>query len=206
MSKHSTAIYVVQQQRTGPYDEIHDCLDERWHAFLHRCGLMPILLPNHLPTAQALLDSSLASGVLLTGGGQYSTSSTDTRSEIERLALNWARTHTAPVLGVCRGMQALGCMAGAELVPCEGQVTAQQSIHFNGQNKLTNSYHNYMLSDCPPNYRITGTFSQSQPTIIKAIAHHELPWHGIMWHPERITPFDQSDIALCKHIFNSQEV
>ena len=57
--------------RVAHYDAItehRDAIDQRWYTFLVSCGLIPILIPNHIPLANDILNNIELKGVLLTGG------------------------------------------------------------------------------------------------------------------------------------------
>ena len=52
--------------------------------------------------------------------------------------------------------------------------------------KEVNSFHDWGLDNCPPNFEI---MARTNDGVIEAIKHKVLPWEGWMWHPERYKNF-----------------
>lgn len=60
-----------------------------------------------------------------------------------------------------------------------------------------NSYHNWGLEFCPPDYRVLATAPDGS---IEAIRHGEHRWEGWMWHPEREAPFREIELARARKL------
>ncbi len=183
------------------YYERRDALDQKWAEFLHACQLMPLLLPNHGPTVKKLLQQCDIGGILLTGGNDLCAYQGDApeRDTCEKMLLEFAIESQTPLLGVCRGMQFVQHHFAVKLKKISGHVTREQTITLNGQQKQTNSFHNWGTTATVDVLNITGI---AQDGVIKAIEHKDGYIKGIMWHPERQDPFDTDDIQLFQNFFN----
>jgi putative glutamine amidotransferase len=115
-----------------------------------------------------------------------------------------------PVIGVCRGMQAMNLFHGGSLAPVSGHVgiahpltsaggiTGLEDFCFDHE---VNSFHDFGI---PPDGVGAGlrvlADSDRWP---EAFVHGEYKHLGIMWHPERNTPFSENDAALFRRFFSS---
>jgi putative glutamine amidotransferase len=119
----------------------------------------------------------------------------------------WAATNKIPVLGVCRGLQMINHFCGGSIVLLDGHVSSRHSImqkieHYEWPTlHEVNSYHNYAI-------KVDGLAPSLMPLAfaedgtVEAFRHKELPWHGIMWHPEREKAFHVDDLTYIKNVFN----
>lgn len=181
--------------------ERRDSLDQRWFPFLSRCHLLPLVLPNHLETAVALLTRFPVDGYLLTGGGdlvRYGGTSPE-RDEIEKFLLTESAKNGKPLLGVCRGMQAIQEANGTVLGPVQGHVTPHQEIRIDGKRESANSYHRLGTKEATKDFTV---WAKADDGVVKAIRHQTRPWCGIMWHPERLNPFTERDIQMIGAFFS----
>lgn len=186
-------IYVVQQQHTGQYQQLQDMLDRDWWPFLLQCNLHPILLPNDTDLLPLILQQAQAKAILLTGGGTFSVTGEDARSATEIALLRWSLLSDTPVIGVCRGMQAMLQYCGATLQKVTGHVTPKQQIIFQDKARFVNSYHDYGFNQVPANFTI---LARAGDNTIKAVQATDRKWLGIMWHPERFEKCESDDINL----------
>jgi gamma-glutamyl-gamma-aminobutyrate hydrolase PuuD len=188
---------VVTDSRTK---ERRDTLDQSWWEFLELCGLPPLIIPNHLSTAKTLIQRNALCGVLLTGGNHMVAYGGDApeRDEVEVYLLSQAKATNLPLLGVCRGMEMIMHDAGIKLEPVEGHVSAQQIIEIDGVRQRVNSYHT--LGAMHTNAELC-VWAQSEDGVVKAINSKDKPITGIMWHPERMSPFRKEDIQLFRSHF-----
>ncbi|PIQ27990.1 hypothetical protein COW36_03305 [bacterium (Candidatus Blackallbacteria) CG17_big_fil_post_rev_8_21_14_2_50_48_46] len=196
--------WLAVTQRVEVHAEIQerrDALDQRWSAFLYQAGFLPLLLPNQLELAMEMLTTHPVQGLLLTGGNSLQRYGGDApeRDALEFALLQKAEEKRLPVLGVCRGMQVMQAALGVELVPLSGHVQAEQEVCFRGEWIQVNSYHQWgTSSDSGP----CESLAHSHDGVIKALRHHELPWWGIMWHPERLSPFRAGDLQFFQEVFS----
>jgi N5-(cytidine 5'-diphosphoramidyl)-L-glutamine hydrolase len=174
--------------------ESRDAIDQKWYSFLRSLGVGVLLIPNITEFITSDILDNL-SGLILTGGNDIG--ECKARDSVERVLLDYAKSKHLPVLGICRGMQMLGCYAGEQLKSVEGHVRLKH--HLTGKLKHeVLCFHEHVLQRCPENYSV---LAYSKDGEIEAIKHNSLPWEGWMWHPERINPFNTIDIERVRSLF-----
>jgi GMP synthase-like glutamine amidotransferase len=95
----------------------------------------------------------------------------------------WLRDTETPVLGICAGMQVIGLLHGARLVP--GKEIGMTRVEPVGANPLVDApmeaygLHKYGLADLEE-FRVLARSEGS----VQAIVHRERPLYGVMFHPE----------------------
>jgi anthranilate synthase component 2 len=112
---------------------------------------------------------------------------------LEVIKQNAEKEKTIPLMGVCLGHQAIGQCFGSTIgrtTPMHGKVSSinhKDTGIFKGLNNPLNvtRYHSLMietdsLADC---LEVT---AETEDGIIMGIQHHELPIHGVQFHPESI--------------------
>ena len=103
-------VIVVQKLSYEPRRNIYeDNLDIRWINFLLRCDLFPIIVPNNIRYIKEFYKNEKIDGILLTGGDnpQEPDKKLSTRAKVEKFLIKKAIENNIPILGVCRGMQAI---------------------------------------------------------------------------------------------------
>lgn len=201
-------IAVTQRVDTVPRDtggpERRDALDQAWSRFLAAAGFRAVPIPNHVATALTLLTSLPVRGLLLTGGNDLTPYGGDApeRDATESALLGAARARRLPVIGVCRGMQVLQHACGVRLGPVEGHVATEQRVQSIYGGRVVNSYHRFGARESAPELVARATADDG---VIKAVSHATEPLVGIMWHPERLTPFDEDDLSLFRNSFGTRE-
>jgi putative glutamine amidotransferase len=207
--------------------ERRDALDQAWVPFLADCGLEPIPVPNRLPDPAGYLRRLGVRGVILSGGGNVSGSlgrrdglvvtvpsvGTDfapERDVTETALLRASIEDGWPVIGVCRGMQAMNLFHGGRLsllsahagtrhalTRC-GTAAGLKGLDFDAE---VNSFHDFgIAADGVGQGLIVLAVSDSRP---EAFMHSELQHLGIMWHPERNAPFSPNDVRLFAKFFGA---
>jgi len=107
--------------------------------------------------------------------------------------------HGWPVIGVCRGMQALNVFHGGHLAALAGHAGTRHALTQASPgafefDREVNSYHDVGIpaAAVAPGLRILATADGHA----EALLHERIRHLGIMWHPERNRPFSANDIAL----------
>ncbi|QYJ74138.1 gamma-glutamyl-gamma-aminobutyrate hydrolase family protein [Shewanella sp. FJAT-52076] len=176
------AVFITQQHSAMPHGEWHASLDRSWPELLDKAGLIAICLPNDAKLVSTMLEQIDAVGAVLTGGGVHLKTGADCRSEVERVLIRWSLEKRKPLLGVCRGMQALCQHFDAELKPVTGHVKSNHLLQLNGRELNVNSYHNYGFYSLPEQFDILATASDG---VVESCSCPRHGWLGMMWHPER---------------------
>jgi putative glutamine amidotransferase len=139
--------------------------------------------------------------VILTGGGNLVGYGGDApeRDETELVLLRTAMERKLPLMGVCRGMQAIQHFVGVKLVAVSGHVTSSQTIAIDGRRETVNSYHDFGAHSSVPDLEVWATADDG---VIKAVRHRGHRVEGIMWHPERFAPsFRDADVGRFRRFF-----
>jgi N5-(cytidine 5'-diphosphoramidyl)-L-glutamine hydrolase len=194
-------IAITQRVSVVPaYGERRDCLDQSWSRFLAACNLLPLALPNVTDVALSLCCSADLGGLLLTGGNDLAELGGDApeRDAVEKALLDLAERKGLPVLGVCRGMQLIQQRCAVPLHRVQGHVAERQVIRISGEPQQVNSYHNFGTFESRPPLEV---WAVAEDGVVKAVRHTCQPITGIMWHPERVSPFSPADIALFRRVF-----
>jgi N5-(cytidine 5'-diphosphoramidyl)-L-glutamine hydrolase len=185
------------------YGERRDSLDQAWPKFLTECGLTPLAIPNVLEVALDLCAGTEISGLVLTGGNDLAQCGGDApeRDAVEFALLDWGEKRGLPVLGVCRGMQVIQRRFGIDLQRVEGNVARRQVIRIDGEPREVNSFHHFAALESRPPLDV---WAIGDDGVVKAVRHSTEPITGIMWHPERCSPFSPADVALFREVFGVQ--
>jgi putative glutamine amidotransferase len=184
------------------YGERRDCLDQAWPRFLHACGLLLLPIPNVPEVALEMFRRTDLAGLVLTGGNDLAAvgGNAPERDRTENALVDEAESRGLPVLAVCRGMQLIQHRHGIALSRIEGHVAPRQTIAIRGKETEVNSYHCFGARESRPPLEVWAVAGDG---VIKAIRHASRPTTGIMWHPERNSPFAADDIALFRSVFEA---
>jgi N5-(cytidine 5'-diphosphoramidyl)-L-glutamine hydrolase len=198
-----TPVAITQRVAVIPeYGERRDCLDQAWPRFLHACGLSPLPIPNVLYVALEMFRRPDLAGLVLTGGNDLVAvgGNAPERDRTENALVDEAESRGLPVLAVCRGMQLIQHRHGIALSRLEGHVTPRQTIAIRGRKTEVNSYHCFGARDSRPPFEVWAVAADG---VVKAIRHESRPITGIMWHPERNSPFAADDLSLFRSAFGA---
>ena len=198
-----TTVAITQRVAVIPeYGERRDCLDQAWPRFLHACGLSPLPIPNVPEVALEMFRRTDLAGLVLTGGNDLAAvgGNAPERDRTENALVDEAESRGLPVLAVCRGMQLIQHRHGIALSRIEGHVAPRQTIAIRGKETEVNSYHCFGARESRPPLEV---WAVAGDCVIKAVRHASRPTTGIMWHPERNSPFAADDIALFRRVFEA---
>jgi gamma-glutamyl-gamma-aminobutyrate hydrolase PuuD len=181
--------------------ERRDALDANWSKLLRACGCLAVPMPNDAQSALALWFTAHCEGLILSGGNDLVVYGGDApeRDDTEAQLLELASTHGVPVLGVCRGMQFLVTQSGGKLHRVEDRVAVRHRLD-NGRE--VDSCHDWVAQGCPPGWT---PLALSAGGVLEMMRHRHARWLGIMWHPERNSPFAAEDIELIEDWFNATQ-
>lgn len=183
-------------------EEYRDALDSRWADLLWSLGYVPILLSSRIENLEDYFDALHLDAVLLTGGNDLGLA--QDRDRLEKFLLDYAKLKSLPVLGVCRGMQMLNHYFGGQLAKVREHVATRHSLVGAWAERFgfleVNSFHNEAI--LPEGLAIElEVLASAKGDVIEAIRHRDLPWLGIMWHPEREVPYRDQDLKLITSLF-----
>ncbi len=194
------------------YDETRESLDIKWASFLIKCGLLPVPVPINSELDQ-YFSMVKPSGILLTGGNNIHDNDQEDplnklRDRFEKKMITKALSLQIPILGVCRGMQILGNFFGFPIGRVKDHIgkthtliTKPNSIirKVYRNQTVVNSYHSFSLQSVYGDF-FASAFSK-EDNQIEAFECKDKLIVGIMWHPERQTPFNSKDLSLFKNFF-----
>ena len=136
-------------------------------------------------------DSALCGGLLLPGGGDIG----ERLDEPERKLIQSFVQSGRPILGICRGMQALNVYFGGDLyshIPghqqprgdlVHGTLAVGQLARLLGRRPAVTSNHHQALRHLGQGLQAVQVTPDG---VIEAVAHGALPVWGVQWHPERL--------------------
>lgn len=193
------------------HTERRDCLDHQWLYLTQSLGLLGVAIPNNLDQPRCWLETMDWDGFILSGGNDIAelpgaVNPAPERDRTEREILGLALHRQLPVLGVCRGLQMLNTHLGGSLsalsehVACRHAVVPVPRTARFAAFREVNSFHRMAITPGDLAEELIATVHAPDGSV-EAAAHRSLPWTGIMWHPERESPFMAPDLALLRHCF-----
>ena len=176
------------------YDEKRDTISHDWINFLQKTNCVPILIPNNLTDIEDYISEMKLDGIILSGGdniGEF-----PERDQTEEKILKFAIKNMFPVLGICRGMQAINKFFKGDLTTNKNSDHVAKPHHVNimnvkfenllGDKKFqVNSFHNNLIKNQNLGQGLEIFALSDIDDTIEGYFHKEYPIIGIMWHPER---------------------
>ena len=204
-------------------NEIRDCLDQRWVDFIKKCDFNLLPLSNKIDLVGDYLSDFSISGIILSGGGDIAlpykkvldiidhkkiVDKLDyliSRDLIENKLIKYSLEKNIPLLGICRGMQAINAYYGGNLIKVEKHVrTIHRLDKYDKDFKdfypdKVNSFHDFAITSNCLSRRLKPTAFKDN--IVEAFVHKDHNQYGIMWHPERELNSSYYDLMLIKRVF-----
>lgn len=188
------------------------CNDNYLRA-LQKMGFTPIQLPIGIKQNDIILE--LCDGFLITGGTdilpkffnqENNGSDPDGNEEMDltdKVVIDYAVKNKKPMLGICRGHQAINVFLGGSLVQNIG--TSHQNTKHTVKTKpnrliefpeiiTVNSFHHQVLDKMAKD--LVG-IAYSEEGYCEALIHNTLPIFSVQWHPERMMD-DEIGIKIFK--------
>lgn len=175
-------------------DERRDALDQAWLELLQSVGFLPVLIGNRLNDPVTYAKELGVEALVLSGGNDLDPGSAQNapdRDRTEKALLEWAAEWKIPALGVCRGFQMMNVYLGGGLARVAGHVRNTHTLTTVPGHSLrslpANSFHDWGITRATLAASFEAVYFAEDGTI-EAAYHRELPWTGVMWHPERAIP------------------
>jgi N5-(cytidine 5'-diphosphoramidyl)-L-glutamine hydrolase len=203
MKKLNIGISMRETNAVG-YIEKRDSLARDWYRFMkiNMPNANWILLPNIGNDINGYIQNWNINGFILSGGENLSVSRE--RDITEKKIFEYSQTNSLPILGVCRGFQAIFKWLGGDIK--EGDetfsarhVATRHKIYINDEVKEVNSYHSNKLLERGKPESLQVLARCDKDNSIEAYQAEKLL--GVMWHPEREGIINNWDTELIKKLF-----
>jgi putative glutamine amidotransferase len=209
----------MRVDQTKEYYEPRDAVSHDWIRLLQAWDYTPQLIPNLTSNVHTVMEK--LDGIILTGGNNLCPDlscipadivgdTASDRDDLEKRLLNVAMDLRVPVLGICRGLQLINCHLGGCLIRADKKlhVNSNHQVEISGgnwksllgKNINVNSFHEYGISEDSVGKDII-PFANSQDGLVEGFVHNTFPFLGIMWHPERPCPCEDTNKILFTRLF-----
>lgn len=194
---------VLEDHKTG---ERKDTLDQAWYDLGKALDILFVPIPNNPEHVKEYAESLGLEGLLLSGGNNIGIQEKNLilgktlekddvayeRDKTELALLEWAIQKKIPVVGVCRGFEFLNVYFGGSLRPLTSHAGTTHELQFLttetrgvfGNKRMVRSFHDFAIEKgglAKP----FEPFAVAEDGTVEGARHTELPFIGIMWHPER---------------------
>ncbi len=195
-------IITQRYEKIGIFKEYRDNIDSKLPYLIQKLGYTPILVPNNLKNLDRFIKEISPKGMILSGGGDPLKK--DLRYVTENKLIKISIKKNFPVIGICRGAQALNIFFGGKLKKISNHVRKQHKIFGPLVRNLdikVNSFHDYgfFRETLGKNLKL---LAYSSDKVVKSFCHKKYKFLGIMWHPERNKNFKYFDKNLIKKYFS----
>ncbi len=188
------------------YAEKRDSLSHDWPLLFEQLGFFPLFIPNTLSDISAFLDEMKVSGLILSGGDNVGDE--PLRDKTEKIIIDYAMSHSIPLIGICRGMQVINSFFGGKVRILDNSTHVNKSHLLNFKNHIllktdsieVNSFHHNVIDPTNLGKNLSPFAISKIDNTIEGFFHNELQIFGVMWHPER-NPNNNSN-ELFKKIFS----
>jgi putative glutamine amidotransferase len=188
------------------YPEKRDALSQDWPAIMETLECYLFLIPNTLSNVSGFLNSVEPDGLILSGGDDIGDH--PERDRTEAAILSYGMKRRLPILGVCRGMQAINKLLGGSIDhPSSAEhvntrhsvrITQNRFAQLLNREMVVNSFHRNVISTAGLAEGLR-PFAIGYDGTIEGYSHAALPILGVMWHPERDA--NAANAELLRHVF-----
>ena len=185
-------------------NQMLDCLDQRLILFLQNLSSSIYPIPNSFTEEVSLkrwIENAKIEAIILSGGGNVGESAP--RDHVESLLINYAVDQDIPLIGICRGMQAIILHFGGSLAAKAGHVRTRHQMLFKSRQIEVNSFHNFCVDDYTNDFEV---LAHAEDGTIEGVSHKKYQILGIMWHPERDKPFQVHDLNLFRSFISREKL
>ena len=194
-------VFISQRlDNVGKFDEKRNNLDIRFLKLFEKLNIIPILIPNDIYLTKKIIKDIKPKGIILTSGGDALKK--DVRYYSELLLINFAYKKNIPLIGICRGAQAINLYFSGKIKKISNHVRKNHklNIHFGNKKKvITNSYHDYGIKKeiLGKNLKVLGETNDGS---IELFRHKSKKIVGMMWHPERFKKLRSFELKIFKNL------
>ena len=196
-------IVITQRfEKIGKFNEFRDNIDSNLPSLIQKLGYTPILVPNNLKNLNIFIKQISPKGVILSGGGDPLKK--DLRYFTENKLIKISINKNIPIIGICRGAQALNIFFGGKLKRITNHVRKHHRIFgplVKNYDIKVNSYHDYGFFKKTLGKNLI-SLAYSSDKVIKSFSHNKFKILGIMWHPERYKKIKNFDKNLIKNFLS----
>ena len=194
-------VFISQRlDNVGKFNEKRNNLDIRFIKLFEKLNIIPILIPNDIYLTKKIIKDIKPKGIILTSGGDALKK--DVRYYSELLLINFAYKKNIPLIGICRGAQAINLYFSGKIKKISNHVRKNHKlkIHFgNKQKVITNSYHDYGIKKeiLGKNLKV---LCETNDGSIELFRHKSKKIVGMMWHPERFKKLRSFELKIFKNL------
>ena len=116
------SLRVVKNQQ---YEEYRDALSHDWINLFNKLNINPVLIPNKIQNVESFLNDMKVNGLILSGGDNLGDNTI--RDQTEQQILTYSCKNKIPLVGICRGMQAINDYFGGKLETLDNESHIKQS-------------------------------------------------------------------------------
>ena len=191
-------------------------VNEEYIKYVESAGFIPVILPI---SENAYELYSMCDAFLITGGEDIDSywyneehhpmlGNFDLEMDkADKAVIEYAYNNSKPMLGICRGLQAINAFLGGTLIQHiddDSHKRITYGVDFelvrNGnffenvysEHSKINSYHHQAIKKLAPDFKICG-YSNG---CIEAIEHESKPIIAVQWHPEKLDDLDNKNLIF----------
>lgn len=198
----------MRETQSKSYHEIRDCIARDWYKYLKK--IIPnakwILLPSLEKDIERYIKDWDVNAFVLTGGEDLGKSSV--RDVTEKTIFEFSQKNNLPILGVCRGCQAIYKWMGGKIIHQKkynsiNHISSRHKIEYNQNIVEVNSFHSNLLdSNIPSKLKVLARCIDDSS--IECFEGKKIL--GIMWHPERDVKTQKFDSEAIINLFYNEQL